>query len=347
MSNRSEQTRHMSLEEIAQAAGVSLSTAYRVLRGSVKTRHPRHDRLRMLLSNAGYMASNYALNGPVLLITSLHQSSHGFSLLNLTRELCEGVGIETIIVLDNTVETEIRRRRVGGIISLEPVLIPADIPAVYLNLRDPSGTHASICIDTFTSMLDLLRYLAKLHCRRIGIFYPQRVSTALEYWKCGVWDAELLYAMAGLPYEPELIQREVINSNIHFEVCRRAAAHFSGLAQPPDAIVASGDVYLLTMADEWRNGGFAGLNKIIMAAGDDTLCWPLSPSNNIPADHLAWKRFGHICNRRLLRMRFPLQEMAHAAVDFLRQQCREPEAIPRTLVLHMQIEDNLKSNPQP
>lgn len=344
MNNRSDSNHHMSLEEIARVAGVSLSTAYRVLRGNVKTRHPRHDQLRMLLANAGYLASHYALNGPVLLVTSLLQTSHGFSLLNLTRELCESAGIETIIVLDNTIESELRRRRVGGVITLEPVVIPADIPAVYLNLRDPSGTHVSICTDTFVSMLDLLRYLTKLHCRRIGIFYPQRVNTALEYWKCGVWDAELLYSMAGLPYDPNLIQRDVIDTTTHFEVCSKAAKHFARLPDPPDAIVASGDLYLLTMADEWRNDGFSGLNKIIMAAGDDTLRWPLSPSNNVPTDHLTWERFGHICNRRLLRMRFPLQEMAHTAVDSLRRQYREPDSCARTLILHMQIDDNLKKD---
>lgn len=317
---------HISINEIAEANKVSLSTVYRVMRGAGKNHNPRHLRVRAMLANAGYLPGNKQIFSPLLLVALPGLSSHNFALINFIREICEKNGIELILSLFNTYEQELRSRPISGVISLTEINCPPDVPCVYLNIRDMTGRHSVVCVDHFQNILKIFNYVKSLGFRRIGYFNDYKQLNRQRYLKSGLISLQMLYELNNIEFKPEMIYDEQLSPETHHAACRRAAEYFASLKPRPEAVIMHGDIYAPSFIQAIRELGVRVPEEICVAAVDDSAKYPLPhDSTDDPFVVQLSAEINQSKNISVIHAVSPLREMAEAAVDLLKEHIRNPE----------------------
>ncbi len=327
---------HISINEIAEVNGVSLSTVYRVMRGAGKTRNPKHLRVRTMLANAGYLSGNERTYSPWLLVMSTKLTTHSYAMMNRLQEICRHAGIELIFTFPNNLANEIRQRRVTGILNLSEVSVPAEIPCVYLNIRDSELKHSAVYVDHFQNALKIFQLLKKMGYRRIGYVIDNLKLPYFRYLKHGMPFVPYLYEYNSLEYAPELVFAEETTSKSHDAFCQHAAAHFAAMKSRPDAVVLYGDVYARSFIGELKN---FGIDKLMIAAVDDSAKWPLP--NDVTEDFGLPQPYDDYNDGEELPIictRLPLQEMVESAVELLKKQIMNPDLPPRQVIIDSPID---------
>ncbi|MEI8247061.1 MAG: LacI family DNA-binding transcriptional regulator [Lentisphaerota bacterium] len=316
---------HISINEIAEANEVSLSTVYRVMRGAEKNRNPRHLRVRAMLANAGYLPGSKQIFSPLLLVALPGLSSHSFALINFIRNICAKNGIELILSLFNTYEQELRSRPISGIISLAEIDSPSDVPCVYLNIRDITGKHSSVCVNHFQNILNIFTYVKSLGFRRIGYFSDYQQLSRQRYLKCGLISLPMLYELSNLEFNQELIYDEQLSPETHHAACHRAAEYFARLKPRPEAVIMHGDIYAPSFIQAIQELGVRVPEEICVAAVDDSAKYPLPhDSTDDPLVIQLSTEISRSKNISIIHAVSPLREMAEAAVDLLKEHIRDP-----------------------
>lgn len=331
----------LSLKEIADANAVSLATVYRVINGTGKVHSPRHDRLRMMLGNAGYMNVPAPLAGAILLAVPPTLSSHAIALINFLRAECDRVKIDSVMTLCSNLGVELTRRQAIGVIALAEVDCPPGTPCVYLNLRDGVRRHSAVVQELADNFFGMLCFLRDRGFRRIGFFDDLARSGATHFFlKRGSYDIEQLFDYAGMPYDPALVWREQISTSNHFEVCRHAAEFFVSQPRLPEVILSQGDVSMVTIARFLRERGVTAPRDLRFAACDDSLCWPLPDRSYIAASEIdAWHNILAEADMPIFVNRSPLEAMARMVLDLLQERIRNPEAVIRQILLQHPVEE--------
>ncbi len=324
----------ISLDEIARINDVSLSTVYRVIRNAGKIRTPRHDRLRLMLANAGYLSRPDRVAGAILLVTDVQLSAHGLVLLNFLREMCEQSGIETILAWPATYAAELKRRSIAGIIALTAIDCPAAFPCVFLNRRDRFHRHSMVVQNLEESALLLLDTLREIGHTRIGFFEETGQSLQFRYLQGGLLELGPLCEIAGLEWHPEWYFRHEISDLTHFEVCRAAADYFATLKDRPEVLVMRSDLSAVTIAQEWRRSGIEVPRDIQLAACDDSLQWPLTVDRQQDAVYSTITSFRPV---PMYCASMPLREMAATALELLQARLKNPRFVSRQVVFQPEV----------
>lgn len=338
---------HISINEIAEANEVSLSTVYRVMRGAEKNRNPRHRRVRAMLANAGYLPGSKQIFSPLLLVAMPGLSAHNYALINFVREICERNGIELILSLFNTYEQEVRSRPISGIISLTEINCPPDVPCVYLNIRDMTGRHSAVCVNHFQNILKIFNYVKSLGFRRIGYFNDYRQLYRQRYLKSGLISLQMLYELSNLEFKEELIYAEQISLETHHAACRRAAEYFVCLKPRPEAVIMHGDIYAPSFIQSTRELGVRVPEEICVAAVDDSANYQLPhDSADDPVVIQLSDEINKSKNISVIHAATPLREMAEAAIDLLKEHIKNPDFRARQIIIEPGISDPTLTNNQ-
>ncbi len=329
----------ITLEEIATANQVSLSTVYRVLRGACKTRVPRHDRVRLMLANAGYLQHGARVAGVVMIVASDYTTSHSRALVEFLRELCEKSGIETLLTLPTSLRSELRRRPVAGIVSLSNAMMPEDleVPCIYLNCRDPQGVHSAVVQSLDESILVVLRYLRDKGFTKFGLFEEINMRRFLNFLKVGSVDIGHLFAVAGVELNPGWYFRSPITSASHMETCQAAAEYFAGLKERPEVLVCRGELTAVTVAGFLGKRNIHAPQDICFAASEDSLHWPWPSEDG--SDYIYNTVVNSYSRVPMILRRTPLREMAAAALELLQNALRNPKYPARQVEICSQVEE--------
>lgn len=246
-----------SLKEIAEIAGVSVSTVSRVLNGKTYVNEETRKKVLNIIGRENYHPNAIAQslkNGASNTLCLMIPSIQNVIFAPITRGV-EDVARENgyTVILCNTDENEetealsiekMRSRWVDGFIIASSYgkkkeiysLAEDHIPVVLVNRFSESdiGKLSIISIDNFKAGYDATKYLASQGFRRIAIavgkqmhkFYRDR----LEGYQAALKDS-------GLPYEERLVMQEV-NSNDDFYAMTQALMNTT---ERPDVFFATSD----------------------------------------------------------------------------------------------------------
>ncbi len=329
---------HISINEIAEVNGVSLSTVYRVMRGAGKTRNPKHLRVRSMLANAGYLSENERTYSPLLLVAQPGLTTHSHAMISHLQKICEQSGIELIFSILSTYKQELRRRLIAGIISLTEIdELPPEIPCVYLNLRDLENRHSAVCVDLFQNAIKVFKYLRGKGYRRIGYLSDHLNLSFYKYLKHGVTSARAIYEFSGCEYSDELVFAENMKTETHHIFCQHAAAYFAALRPMPDAVVLYGDIYNKGFSHEMANLGIRIPGDLCLAAVDDSGKWPMPAGRADEFEINIRNEFADTAP--IISARAPLPEMVEAAVNVLKEHIMNPGMCPRQIIIGASIDD--------
>jgi LacI family transcriptional regulator len=303
----------VTIDDVAQAAGVSIRTVSRVLNDSPKVGGETRVAVEAIIKELGYSPSSRAralASGRSYLIAVVQDDPNAHVISVLQRgivEVCSQHGYELVVhpvrFSDPNVAVDIekfvQRSRVDGLIVLPPTSEIAAIPERLSAMGVPSIGIASIAVPAYPSMLissdrvataELGRHLLDLGHRRIAMIEgPPHFRSAQER-KAGFLSA---LADSGLPIELELR-----DGDYGFESGLAAAASLLALDRRPTAIFACNDIMAAAVVKAAREAGVAMPSELSVAGFDDSdLASMISPA--------------------LTTIRRPLRDMAQTATEQL------------------------------
>jgi len=303
----------VTIDDVAEAAGVSIRTVSRVLNKSPKVGDETRLAVEAIIKALGYSPSSRAralASGRSYLIAVVQDDPNAHVIGVLQRgivEVCSRHGYELVVHpvrfsdpdIGLDIEKFVQRSRVDGLIVLPPTSEIAAIPARLTAMGVPSVGIASIAVDAYPGMLiseeraataELARHLLDLGHRRIAMIEgPPHFRSAQER-RTGFLSA---LEASGLPIELELRP-----GDYGFESGMAAAESLLALERRPTAIFACNDTMAAAVVKTAREAGVSMPDQLSVAGFDDSdLASMISPS--------------------LTTIRRPLRDMAKTATELL------------------------------
>jgi len=299
-------TGRVTINDVAEHAGVSIKTVSRVLNNEPNVRPSTRMRVEATVRALDYSPNPSArgLAGTqsrtIGLIYDNPSPNYLFRAITGTLEACEAAGYSLSLQttppdsldLAESVTRFVSRSRVDGLLLIPPV---GDVQSVLAALEERNLPYARVApldgrpglgvsVDDLHASAQVVAHLAGLGHRRIGFIsgHPDHGATQsrLEGYRLGLLRAEL-------EYDQTLVFEGFFDSDSG----RRAGEHFLAMQHPPTAIFASNDEMaagLLQVAHErsWRIP-----EQLSVAGFDDTplsrTVWPPLTTVHQPIRHMA------------------------------------------------------------
>lgn len=299
-------TGRITIDDVAEHAGVSIKTVSRVLNNEPNMRPSTRTRVEEAVRSLDYSPNPSArgLAGTqsrmIGLIYENPSPNYLFRAITGALEACKAAGYSLSLQttppdwsdLAERVTRFVSRSRVDGLLLIPPV---GDVLSVLDALEEMNLPYARVApldgrpglgvsVDDLHASAQVVAHLAGLGHRRIGFIsgHPDHGATRsrLEGYRLGLLRAEL-------EYDQELVFEGFFDSDSG----RRAGEYFLALPQPPTAIFASNDEMaagLLQVAHErdWRIP-----EQLSIAGFDDTplsrTVWPPLTTVHQPIRHMA------------------------------------------------------------
>lgn len=303
----------VTIDDVAEAAGVSIRTVSRVLNASPNVGEETRVAVQAIIKQLGYSPSSRAralASGRSYLIAVVQDDPNAQVIGALQRgivEVCSEHGYELVVHpvrfgdpnIAVGIEKFVQRSRVDGLIVLPPTSEISAIPERLTALGVPSVGIASISVPAYPSMLisderaataELGRHLLELGHRRIAMIEgPPHFRSAQER------KAGFLAALAASDQTLDVQQRD---GDYSFESGLAAATSLLAMASPPTAIFACNDIMAAAVVKAAREAGVSIPGQLSVAGFDDSdLASMISPA--------------------LTTIRRPLRDMAKAATEQL------------------------------
>jgi LacI family transcriptional regulator len=243
----------MRIQDVARAAGVSVSTVSRVLNGRYGVSAETDQRVRGIIDELGYSSSLAAKS-----MRSHRSNVIGVIIFDLSLSFClevvrgidEAVKAHTYDLMiyssnrvnhrddptwERKVAAQVNGSLVDGIIVVTPTTVdlPPNHPLVTIDPCD-EGDFPSVLSTNRDGAFDAVTYLIGLGHRRIGFISGRPSLLSARQRQQGYHDA---LQQAGLPVLPEL----VVEGDYSRETAMTCARQLLTLAEPPSAIMASND----------------------------------------------------------------------------------------------------------
>lgn len=324
------------MNEIAAACQVSLSTVYRILRKPERAATPVQIQVRGLLVQNGYLSDfHYPAKINLLCVTVpgeyMHSSAMFFELQKICMEQNIGLSLCNYAQLESMVRMTDARGILFNICPAEWKIFP--LPCVVLKPTYSTGTYTSVGEDDVGGLLMLFHHLKSLGHRRIFYFVPVEYNEKIHLQERFCLDKiKSLYTLNGLSYEEDLICCRHVTPQTHHRMLNEAVDYFLRLKNRPTAVVLSGDIYA---GDFYRYLRAAGLRipEDVSIAGIDNLrryCSFIDQSVDT---------FAEVCHLDppLTTVDYPLEEIASAAVELLLKQIENPLQPRRRILLQPEL----------
>ncbi|MER7689669.1 LacI family DNA-binding transcriptional regulator [Streptomyces sp. NPDC097610] len=309
----------ITLAQVAQEAGVSISTVSKVLNGRRDVAAPTRVKVERVLDEHAYRRTNRVAGEAPLIEVVFHEleSVWALELIRGVDKVAKANGASVVLTESGTRHAPgpewiegVMRRRPRGVVLVFSTL-PAEvkqrlrsrsIPFVVIDpAGDPDPDVPSVGSANWNGGLAATRHLVQLGHRRIGIITgPEDMLCSLA--RLDGYRSAL--SMAGLPADPELVRY----GDFHVEGGREQAAELLDLDDPPTAIFAGSDLQALGVLEAARLRDLRIPHDLSVVGYDDV---PLAQWSS-PA---------------LTTVHQPLREMAEGAAQMLmRLRSEEPVA---------------------
>jgi LacI family xylobiose transport system transcriptional regulator len=308
----------VSVEDIAEKAGVSSSMVYRVMNGKVNSSNAKHQKIRKLLQETGYSKQRIKSSGNILCVSGT-DSQHAVELASILEKTVKSEGFEFISVYssDDNINSFVERFNISGAVFISRA--PEEeifVPTVVLNRSVYSGKYSYVDSDEMTGLVKALTYLKDHGHKKIGFFddyrqaglYPhaRRFFAPQAYQICGIQDAE------------KMIFPAAFKEGEHPEAISNAVEYFFHLSEPPTAILTPGSNYAPCFYDEIKSRGLRIPEDISVVGFDDT-------------------ETSRAVSPFLTVLEKPMEEMAKIAFKLLMEITREPNSLNRRLLVEPRI----------
>lgn len=320
------------MNEIAAACQVSLSSVYRVLRNPEKATNPVRLQVRGLLIQNGYL-QGFEHKGrlKILNVTLPGNYFHISALFFEMEKVCVNRGIDLVLCNFEQLDSILRTTDAAGLIYNISVHDFPDIPFVVARPGYSTAKCTSVSEDDVGGLTLLFAKLKELGHRRIFYFTPDCFRAELYYSDRFLPEKiRGFYTLNGLPYDESLVCRRTISSETHEKVMEEVVRYFLGLKPRPTAVVVSGDVYAPPFYRHLRAAGLR-IPEDVSIAGFDDMCRyrhfvDMKTDGTILAELLK-------LNPPLTTVDHPMEDIASAAVDLLLERIDNPLARHRKVVL--------------
>lgn len=325
------------LQQIARRNGVSLSTVYRIQRGSGSQKNPKFQSVRQEIRLLQEDRSDIPGN-PVLMVAENDLTAHALEFYEQMKRICFERKIELVLTFKKYLARDLAARTYSGIISLITLdSPPAGIPLVYLNRRSRTGLESSVSIDTMVNWTLMLDHLRKTGSKRIGIFTPVAEMLPSYYLVAGCTQANLLQELAGLPEEPELICVLPLDKKTHTSVLPKVGDYFASMKELPDTLLLSSDIYAPRVVKRLRDHGIRIPEDLLLASVTSYL--RSVPSSSDETAYALREEYLEIDRIPLVYGSFYFKEMARDAFELLLEKINHPEGIARVIGYTLKLHD--------
>ncbi|MFH8485193.1 LacI family DNA-binding transcriptional regulator [Streptomyces longisporoflavus] len=309
----------ITLAQVAQEAGVSISTVSKVLNGRRDVATPTRVKVERILDENAYRRTTRAAREAPLIELVFHEleSVWALELIRGVEKVAKASGASVVLTESGTrhapgpewIEGVLRRRPRGVVLvfsslpsEVKQQLLSRTIPFVVIDpAGDPDPDVPSVGSANWNGGLAATRHLVQLGHRRIGIITgPEDMLCSLA--RLDGYRSAL--SMAGLPADPELVRY----GDFHVEGGRERAAELLDLDDPPTAIFAGSDLQALGVLEAARLRDLRVPHDLSVVGYDDV---PLARWSSPP----------------LTTVHQPLRQMAEGAAQMLmRLRSEEPVA---------------------
>ncbi|NEA99078.1 LacI family DNA-binding transcriptional regulator [Streptomyces sp. SID13726] len=299
------------LTNIAQEAGVSLSTVSKVVHRRRDVGAGTRARVEELLDRYGYVRSWEREAEPPRQIITVFRDLSGPYTLEVVRGIVDAAGELGIDVVTGTTSRrsisqwleECVALGAAGLIIVISMLAEEDqrriveqrLPVVLVDpLSAPSSDIPSIGVTNWSGARDAVQHLLGLGHTRIGMVAGRSHSLAgsarLHGYRAALEEA-------GVGYDPAIVR----STDFDYDEALAATAHILRAERPPTAVFAASDAQALGVLEAARQHGLRVPDDLAVMSFDDTLvaamaCPPLS------AVRQPFEELGHEATRVLLQV---------------------------------------------
>ncbi|MEU3737156.1 MULTISPECIES: LacI family DNA-binding transcriptional regulator [unclassified Streptomyces] len=309
----------ITLAQVAQEAGVSISTVSKVLNGRRDVAAPTRVKVERILDENAYRRTTRVAREAPLIELVFHEleSVWALELIRGVEKVAKASGASVVLTESGTrqapgpewIEGVLQRRPRGVVLvfstlpgEVKQQLRSRSIPFVVIDpAGDPDPDVPSVGSANWNGGLVATRHLVQLGHRRIGIITgPEDMLCSLA--RLDGYRSAL--SMAGLATDPELVRY----GDFHVEGGRERAAELLDLDDPPTAIFAGSDLQALGVLEAARLRDLRVPHDLSVVGYDDV---PLAQWSSPP----------------LTTVHQPLRQMAEGAAQMLmRLRSEEPVA---------------------
>jgi LacI family transcriptional regulator len=305
--------RSVTIQEVAERAGVSLKTVSRVINNEPFVQAETRERVQRAVEALNYRPNLNArgLAGDRSYLIGLFYDQPGDYLADFQAgavERCRESGFHLMVEPWDSASPDIARQvtTVLGQLRLEAaILLPplsdhqimlerlrqAEVPIVRVAPTQPLEDSPAIRIDDYSAAREMTEHLLGLGHRRIGFILGRAEHGATEQRRRGFFDA---MTKAGAPIDPEL----VLPGNFLFSDGVACAERMLDAAEPPTAIFASNDDTAAAAISVAQRRGLRLPEQLSVVGFDDA-----------PVASMIWPT--------LTTIRQPVASMARSAVDMV------------------------------
>lgn len=324
-------------QQIARRNGVSLSTVYRIQRGTGSLKNPKfravQQEIRLLQEDRSDIPGN-----PILMIAENELTAHALEFYEQMKRICFERKIELVLTFKKYLARDLAARQYSGILSLITIDSPPEgIPLVYLNRRSRTGRESSVCIDMMFNWTLMLDHLLRTGSKRIGIFTTIAETLSKYYLVAGTTQASLLQPLAGLPEDPGLICSLPLDKKTHMAVLPKVGDYFASLKERPDTLLLASDIYAPRVVKRLRDHGIRIPEDMLLASVSSYL--RSVPSSSDETAYTLREEYLEIEKIPLIYGSYNFREMTENAFELLLEKINHPEAIPRVVGYTLKIHD--------
>ncbi len=243
------------LKDVADAAGVAMSTASRALAGNAQIADATRHRVEAAARELGYQAKRKAIGADTgrrgvvgVVVAALHNSFYPYLVDRLHNEL-DDLGFDMVLIIDELTRDRASRKlqslmnQLDGVIittatigsSMVGLLTESHMPTVLAVRDDQSGRTDVVQSDNVNAGLEALNHLIDLGHRRIGFLLgPLNTSTSADR----LAGAKAAMAAADLALDPSLIVANEFSHDGGYSGC----VQLMRSPEPPSAMFCANDV---------------------------------------------------------------------------------------------------------
>ncbi|APY90239.1 LacI family transcriptional regulator [Streptomyces alfalfae] len=308
-----EETGRVTLAQVAQRAGVSISTVSKVLNGRQDVAPPTRVKVERLLEAHAYRRTTRSAHEAPLIEIVFHEleSIWAMELIRGVENVAKAHGAGVVLTESGTrhapspdwLEAMLQRRPLGVVLvfsalpgEVKQQLQARSIPFVIIDpAGDPNPDVPSVGSANWNGGLAATRHLIECGHRRIGIITGPEDMLCSRARLDGYRSA---MSMAGLEVDPGL----VLFGDFHVEGGYDRAADMLSLPRPPTAIFAGSDLQALGVLEAARVHGLRVPHDLSVVGYDDvSIARWASPA--LTTVHQPLRRMAEEATQMLMRLR--------------------------------------------
>ena len=318
----------VSIEDVAQATGVSITTVSRVINKFPTVKDANRRKVEEVIRRLNFKpnlaaqrlasGSNYTIGLEIPRYEGIFYSFYAMEIFRSVGIACDALRVDFLLHLTDG-KTSVNAAAVGGVVFADVInnhqhvedFLKAGTPVVLMNYLAKDMEVSSVSVDNAAGAKAAAEYLVHLGHDRIafvtGDMATQAAQDRLEGYRAAMKGA-------GLAAPEELVLR----GDYSRKSARTAAEKILGAAPRPTAVLVSSDDMAMEMVSAFVEGGLKVPEDMsVVGFDDDPVCL-----------------YGPVA---LTTVRQPIREMAHAAVKELYLRMQDPDRQINKIILPTEL----------